>query len=186
LPRYNKSKPYEGIPFQFSCHIWESPSSSKLKHFEYLHTDIDDPRPNLINEMVKGLGKLGSIVAYNMSFEKTVIKRLSLFSKTNANKLNSISERFVDPLPIIRSFVYHPDFKGSFSIKVVVPSLLNKLSYENLDIGDGSMAQGLANKMLKGLVTVEDKEKIIEDLLIYCRQDTLAMVELIKWLLKLE
>ena len=39
----------------------------------------------------------------------------------------SIVDRLVDLLPVIRDYVYHPDFGGSFSLKSVLPALVPEL-----------------------------------------------------------
>lgn len=185
IPRYVDSKPYDQIPFQFSCHVWSHLEDSHLEHFEYLHTESSDPRPALIRAMLDGLKEQGSIVAYNKAFEVGVIKKLARFDSENKKRLLALNERFVDPLPLIKETVYHPDFLGKFSIKYVAPALIgDQLSYENLIIGDGGAAQSVANQLLQGNIKPENKEKTIQSLLEYCRQDTMAMVELVRWLLK--
>lgn len=185
IPRYKNTKPYGQIPFQFSCHIWANPKSSELQHFEYLHTKATDPRDGLIGSMLKGLGKTGSIVAYNKKFEIGVINSLAEYDPKNAEALLNLVERFVDPLPIFQEFVYHPDFSGSFSIKNVAPALIGaKLNYDNLEIGDGSTAQAWAEQILRGKIKKPQLDSLVENLLIYCRQDTMAMVDLVKWLME--
>ncbi|MFN9066749.1 MAG: DUF2779 domain-containing protein, partial [Bdellovibrionales bacterium] len=42
IPRYNKTRPYQQIPFQFSVQV---ESGNKIESFEYLHDDNTDPRP---------------------------------------------------------------------------------------------------------------------------------------------
>jgi predicted RecB family nuclease len=185
IPRYAGTKPYAAIPFQFSCHVLSSINNQKLEHFEYLHTEPTDPRPAIIQALLKGIGKTGSIVAYNKSFEIAVIKKLAEFDSKNKKKLLALIDRFVDPLPVFKQAVYHFDFLGSFSIKSVAPAILGqKLQYDDLEISDGSQAQAVADQMLQGKISSPDKEKYIEQLLTYCRQDTMAMVELVRWLFK--
>lgn len=185
IPRYKGTSPYSQIPFQFSCHVWDSLKSTKLNHFEYLHQEATDPRAGVIEAMLKGLGTNGSIVAYNKAFEIGVIKKLAEHDKKNRKQLLDLVDRFVDPLPVLKESVYHADFLGSFSIKYVAPALLgSKLSYEGLEIADGSSAQAWAEQILRGKIKGVDLDKVVENLLKYCRQDTLAMVELVKWLFK--
>ena len=184
IPRYKGTSPYTQVPFQFSCDKWESEKKG-ISHFEYLHTDSSDPRPGLIKAMLEGLGDSGSIVAYNQSFEISVIKKLAKFDKKNSQKLLNLVDRFVDPLPIFQNYTYHPDYNGSFSIKAVAPALIGSaLSYDSLDVGSGMDVQVYANLLLQGLASGEEKEKMIKSLLTYCHQDTLAMVELVKWLMR--
>ncbi|MBC7753696.1 MAG: DUF2779 domain-containing protein [Moraxellaceae bacterium] len=183
IPRYEGTHPYGKIPFQFSCYILESARSSKLKHFEYLHTEASDPRAGIIKAMLDGLGAKGSIVSYNKVFEIGVIKKLAEQDKKNRKALLALVERFVDPLPLFRSAVYHPEFYGSFSIKEVAPALIGeKLNYKNLTIGDGSTTQAFAELILRGKIDPKAKNQVVEDMLAYCRQDTMAMVELFRWL----
>jgi len=51
-----------------------------------------------------------------------------------------LTERLVDLLRIIQDGYYHPDFGGSFSIKVVLPVLVPELRYDGLAIGNGDTA----------------------------------------------
>ncbi len=185
MPRYKGTSPYSQVPFQFSCHVWDKAESKKLSHFEYLHTDAADPRPLIIKAMLDGLRKKGSIVAYNKSFEIGVIKKLAEFDKKNSAALLALCDRFVDPLPVVRESVYHPDFLGSFSIKYVAPALIGeKVSYSGLSVADGSDAQIAAEQVILGKVTGKARDELIQDMLAYCRQDTLAMVEIFRWLMR--
>ncbi len=185
IPRYDSTKPYAQVPFQFSCHVWKSSKSEDLGHFEYLHQEASDPRPGVIDAMLKGLGTKGSIVSYNKAFEMGVIKKLAEYDKKNKSQLLDLNDRFVDPLPIFKEAVYHHDFQGSFSIKSVAPALLgSKLSYEHLEICDGSSAQAWAEQILRGKLKGAQLKKVVGHLLEYCQQDTMAMVELVKWLMR--
>lgn len=46
-------------------------------------------------------------------------------------ELFAIEARLVDLLPIVRGYVYHPAFGGSFSLKTVVPALVPGFGYED-------------------------------------------------------
>jgi hypothetical protein len=119
------------------------------------------------------------------SFEINVIKNLAEYDKKNRKALLALTDRFADPLPIFRSYVYHPDFLGSFSIKSVAPAIIGeKLNYDNLEVGDGSTAQAWAERISRGRLPVGELGAVVANLREYCRQDTLAMVELVKWLMK--
>jgi hypothetical protein len=64
---------------------------------------------------------------------------------------------------------------GSYSIKDVLPALVDGYSYENMAISDGEMASAAWVRMIDGNEP-EEKEKIHKELLEYCHLDTLAMV----------
>jgi len=184
IPRYHGCTPYTQVPFQISCHVWKSPKH-KLEHFEYLHLDSSDPRPPIAKVLAEKIGAKGSVIAYNAGFEKRVLEKLAKDVPKHAKSLKAIVERLVDPLPVMRKHVYDPQFFGSFSIKNVAPALLGKnLGYENLDVGDGMLAQTLAEQIIRSKVSGDKAREIREALLEYCRQDTMAMVELAKWMMK--
>lgn len=184
IPRYQGQRPYQQLPFQFSCHLKTSPTS-KLEHREFLNLTNKDPREDLAKALVSAIPSKGNVVAYNMGFENGVIKALAeQFPKLKTDLLD-ISERLVDPLPIFRAHVYDPQFKGSFSIKEVAPAILgNAASYEGMNVGDGSEAQSVYLRMIDEKTSAKDKEKHRKDLIEYCTKDTLGMVLLVDWLFK--
>ena len=89
-------------------------------------------------------------------------------------------------MALIRQHFYHPDLKGSFSIKKVLPALVPELSYEGMAIGDGGTASMSFAKIVAGKTTKEDASIIRRDLLAYCKLDTLAMVKIYQRLLEEE
>lgn len=44
--------------------------------------------------------------------------------------VNGVQGRLWDLLPVIRSPTYHIDYRGSFSLKDVLPALVPKMTYE--------------------------------------------------------
>jgi hypothetical protein len=80
-------------------------------------------------------------------------------------------------------YVYHPEFFGSFSLKKVLPVLVPHMTYEGMEIAEGNQAGLAYNALVKGSLG-DEREGLRDALLKYCKQDTLAMVELIKMLRK--
>jgi hypothetical protein len=182
IPRYPGTRPYQQVPFQFSAHVMVS-AGAPLKHFEYLHLGEGDPRENLIPQLLEACGEEGSIVSYYAKFESDVIRELAEQYPQYADELLALLERMVDPLPIIREAVYDVGFEGSFSLKAVAPSLLGKdYAYDGMSVADGTAAQRAFDSVYRGGLTVEQIARVREDMLEYCKLDTRAMVELVKWL----
>ncbi len=180
VPLFDNSSPYETIPFQFSLHI-QSKKGSALKHVEFLHTGTDDPRPDLLETLVKSCRKRGSIVVYNKSFEAGVNNKLAERYPDYKDPLEKINNRMVDLLVPFRSrYLYHPEMEGSASLKSVLPAFVPDLTYEGLAINNGEMASIYYSRCIRGLVPEEDKGQIFEDLREYCKLDTLAEVKLIE------
>jgi hypothetical protein len=77
--------------------------------------------------------------------------------------------------------------RGSFSIKAVLPTIAPDLDYDNLkEVTGGTAAQvAYLYAALDPTTTPERKAELRDRLLIYCKQDTWAMVEVAYFLLRL-
>ena len=82
-------------------------------------------------------------------------------------------------------FYVHPDFLGRTSLKAVMPVIAPHLSYENLEIVDGQAASIRWYRMTSGHLTDDERNEVHDHLKAYCDLDTLAMVEIYKFLVKL-
>jgi hypothetical protein len=178
VPYFDGMRPYAQYPFQYSLHILDSPEA-KLKHVEYLHTENSNPAEAVVAAMQSHFGDTGSVIAWNMGFEKGCNDSLAQFVPEAAEFLANINSRMVDlMIPFSQSWYVDADFCGSASIKNVLPVLVPELSHKDLDISDGSSAQRLWMEAVLDGKHPEDKQKILRDLLDYCKLDTLAMVEI--------
>ena len=176
IPLFNGTHPYQQIPFQFSLHIKKSPDS-ELEHVEFLHQAQTDPREDLIKKLIASCGETGSVIVYNQPFEKKVNRDLAEDFPKYAKEILRINERMVDLLvPFRQRMLYHHSQNGSASIKKTLPAFTD-MSYEDLEIGNGSDASEQYLAFMQGLI--EQPEDLFKNLLEYCGQDTLAMVKLL-------
>lgn len=174
IPRYQGTRPYESVPFQFSLHTQFEDGT--VTHAEYLHTEERDPRPPLVKALLQAIGNRGSICVYT-DYERKVIRRLAEALPEFEDKLLKLLDRIWDLHPVVKDNYYHPDFRGSFSIKKVLPAVVPEMSYEDLEISEGGMASISYEQALRSDDWVE-RENTFRALREYCAQDTLAMVEL--------
>ncbi len=177
IPRFDGFKVHEEFPFQYSCHVLQS--DGVVTHHEYLHTDITDPRLPLLKSLLAHIADRGSIVVYNLSLERRILRGLTESFPEYTPALQSIIKRLWDQLTILRKHYEHPDFCGSKSLKVVLPVLVPSLSYKTLDIQEGGAAPAVWNLMLSANNETE-KNEWINRLRAYCKLDTLAMLEIHK------
>jgi len=182
LPRYAGMRPYDQIPFQWSVHLQRN-QKSKLEHYEFLQDDESDPRDAFITSLLSVLEehKKAPIIVYS-SFESTRLDDLSRWFPKYAKRIDQVKNRLWDLLQVIRSNVYHPHFYGSFSIKNVLPALIPDMSYENMEVADGTEAGLAYEKLIHGKLDSKEKQALRNALLEYCRQDTMAMVKLLEYL----
>ncbi len=176
IPRWKGTHPYQSLPFQWSCHIEKENGS--LHHEEFLDTSGQAPMRSLAESLINKLGDYGPIFMYT-SFERTVIKDLIKHFPDLTDDLQALIDRLVDLHPIVRDNYYHPDMKGSWSIKYVLPVIAPDLSYEEIGEVQDGMAAGRAFLEILDEKTPENrKQQLHHDLLAYCELDTLAMVRL--------
>jgi predicted RecB family nuclease len=186
IPVWDGCHPYDNVPVQFSCH--RQKKGGGYDHVEWLADGPCDPRPRIAEALVAACAGARTIIAYNASFEKTRLRELgeALGPKT-ARAMEDITGRIVDLLPAVRDHVYHPGFAGSFSLKSVLPVLVPDLSYDDLEVSDGSIAAlELARLLLRGdTLQEEEKGRLREALLRYCELDTWGTVRLLERLREL-
>ena len=182
IPRFDGLKPYEQFPFQYSCHVLHDDGS--IEHREFLHTDRSDPRPALLAALAIDIASTGSVIVYHQSFEATLLRRLAQNFPEHAEHLEAIASRLWDLEDIFKQHYKHPAFRGSTSIKNVLPTLVPTLSYKALAVQRGDHAQTVWEEMIN-CADQAKKEQAIADLKDYCHLDTLAMVEIYQALLKL-
>ncbi len=180
LPAYPGTRPYQIIPFQWSLHLKEA--AGDLKHTAFLHEGQGDPREAFAYSLIDALGPEGSIVVYS-SYERTIIRHLAEEFPHLAERLFALSDRLFDLLKVIRESYYHPAFHGSYSIKSVLPVLVQGLSYVDLGIQGGMAASFAYPQMLATDTPVSEKANIKQSLLTYCQRDTEAMVKIFEALL---
>ena len=80
----------------------------------------------------------------------------------------------------MRQHVYHPEFRGSFSLKRVLPAVVPALAYEGLEVAEGSAAGPVWDLLVRGHPDPAEAARLEAALREYCRRDTLGMVELVR------
>lgn len=178
VPYFDGMKPYQQMPFQYSLHVLKSPNS-ELVHYEYLHAENSNPAEGLTKTLQSQIGDSGSIITWNMGFEKKCNDLLGSFLPEYKEFYKSLNNRIVDlMIPFSQGMYIDKAFLGSASIKSVLPVLIPELSYKGLGIQEGGSAQRLWMETVLDGKHTDTKEKIFNDLLEYCKLDTLAMVEI--------
>ena len=173
IPLFDGYKPFDHITFQYSLHVLEK--SGKLEHYEYLHTEKSDPIPSLLHSLKRVIGDSGSIVVWSKGFEGGRNREMGEKYPEYRDFCEDMNERLFDLMDVFRNQLYDDSkFKGSYSIKSVLPVLVPELSYDTLNISNGSMAMASwYDYIFKG----KGDKKVEDDLLKYCKLDTLAMVK---------
>ncbi len=177
IPPFAGMRAYDHLPFQWSVHVLREPGAEP-EHYEFLATDANDPRHEFISSLCAALGDTGNVVVYS-SFESQRLSELASWFPEFADRISAIQTRLFDLLPVVREYVYHSAFAGSYSIKSVLPALVPEMTYDGMEVANGQDA-GLAwESLVRGNLDRSERERTRKALLEYCGLDTLALVKLL-------
>lgn len=169
---------YDQIPFQYSLHIVREDGS--IEHKEFLITELtrDATRP-LVERMKADIDPNGTVVSWHSAYEKTRNKKLMELHPDCAVFLETINDGMFDLKTVFSDCYYvDPKFRGSASIKNILPVLVPELTYKSLNISKGDQAVERWERLMFGEISEQEKQQITADLLEYCKMDTWAMVRI--------
>ena len=179
VPIFAGTRPFEALPFQWSCHI--EPAAGKLEHAEFLSLSTEPPMRQLAESLVATLGAAGPILIYT-PYERRVLAELAARYPDLAAPLAALAPRLVDLHPPTRRHYYHPAMQGSWSLKAVLPTVAPDLQYSALgEVRDGLAAQTAYLEAVAAHTSDARRAALRRALLDYCRQDTLALVRLVEF-----
>ena len=140
-----------------------------------------DPRPELARVMLEVTADADQIVVFS-GYEGRMIRELTEAVPELAGPLAELEAKLFDLLPVVRNNVYHPDFKGSFSLKAILHPMVPELTYDDLVIVDGRVASVEIARLLfvAHKIPEEERDRVRRDLLEYCERDTWATVKLLE------
>jgi hypothetical protein len=182
VPIWPGTRPYAVIAVQWSCHVEEE--GGELRHEEFLDLSGEPPMPALAERLLECLGDSGPVLMYT-TYEQKVIEGLIELLPDLAEPLQNIINRLWDLKPVVKDNYYHPKMLGSWSIKAVLPTINPDMDYAKLEgIKEGMAASDAfleAVAATSAATTTARKAEIEEQLLRYCRFDTEAMVEIVRF-----
>jgi Domain of unknown function(DUF2779) len=188
VPLWAGTRPYQVQPFQFSCHLQARPADERLQHTEFLDTSGADPARAFAEAALAALGTEGPVIVYS-GYERAALESLASRLPDLAARLRAVQGRLVDLLPLVQAHYYHPDMRGSWSLKSVLPTIAPELAYDG---GLGEVQEGLGTQdawaALAGLAPEaagggeQRRQSLRAALLAYCARDTLAVARLVRFL----
>lgn len=175
IPLFDGISPYQQIPFQYSLHVLHE--NGKLNHFEFLAAGKENPISELLKQLRRNIASdSGTVMVWNKSFEMARNNEMSAMYPEYKEFLDGVNRRVFDLMEIFtKQYYVHPDFRGSCSIKKILPVLVPELSYKFLGIQDGGTATRNWYEMNFGHISTEERKIIYDNLLRYCGLDSFAM-----------
>lgn len=175
IPIFPKSRPFQHLPYLYSLHIWNT-KTNELVHKTFIEENVQsDPRPTVLNALQRDLPRDITVFSFNDFFEKLIIEETSLAFPEFFPFWSEIKGNFIDlALPFKRFWVYHPNQNGKASLKEILPAFSEE-SHRGLSIRAGQDANYQYLRLIKKQVTEEEKKRVLEDLIAYCKLDSYGL-----------
>ncbi|MBM9498753.1 DUF2779 domain-containing protein [Leptospira sp. 201903071] len=180
IPVYPNSYPFQHVPFLFSLHIVREDLSQEPESFYYIDDGITDPRKGILEKLEQWMLPGGTVLCFNDKFERRCLEESATAFPEYKPWLKSIQDDFVDlAKPFWEYDYYHPDQKGSTSLKTILPVITGQ-SYKDLGIKSGQMANSEFLRVKTESLSDSEKQEIEKNLIQYCKLDTYAMVLILR------
>ncbi|EKE26967.1 MAG: hypothetical protein ACD_4C00101G0004 [uncultured bacterium (gcode 4)] len=206
IPFLDKTSPYQKVVVQYSLHkVYEN---GDIKHFSWILAwtwknkietidikwnnnavgheneklifgDYKDVLIALRDDIWEDIDR-SSFIVWHKPFENTRNKEVAEMFPDLSDFYLKINENTYDLKDVFSKWLYFSlDFKGSCSIKYVLPALVPELSYSGMNVPNWLVAMNVLNKIITWEIKEEDnKLQKLTDLLLYCWQDSLAMYKI--------
>ena len=179
VPFWAGTRPYSPLAIQWSCHIEDK--RGRFQHREFLDLSGNPPMRTLTLALIECLGEEGPVLMWTR-YEESVINNLIELCPDLKAQLSKIIDRLYDLHPVVKENYYHPKMLGSWSIKAVMPTINADMDYEKLEgIREGTAASDGFIEAIQTETSPERKAELDEQLRRYCRFDTEAMVEIVRF-----
>lgn len=135
VPAHKGMTPYDLIAFQWSCHTIEKPGGP-LKHTEWINVENRFPNFEFASSLRSQLGDKGTILTwspYEKSSLRNIVRQSDRIEGADAAVIEWVDRlvpegvqnpsRLVDLCELTKKHYYHPEMKGSNSIKYVLPAI---------------------------------------------------------------
>lgn len=206
LPLFDNSYAYQQVPVQYSLHkyyedwhmehfgwvlVWQwekkieqmtienNPNKVESESEKVITGSYKDLLQELLNDIWEHINNSTFIVWYK-PFENTRNKEVGKIFWDIQDSFLKINENTYDLMEIFsQNYYFDLEFHGSNSIKKVLPVMVPNMTYEWMKVGNGSVAMQKLAKLINWEIS-DPTERIesIKNLLLYCGQDSLAMVRI--------
>lgn len=131
VPYHAGMRPYEQVLFQWSCHTIAE-SGAELTHHEWINVEDAYPNFDFARSLREALGETGTVLVWS-SFESSALsdarQQLARYGQDDPGLENWLATMTGDDSPIVdlcelaKQHYFHPQMKGSLSIKDVLPAV---------------------------------------------------------------
>ncbi len=167
------------MPVQFSVHRLDA--EGDLSHAEYL-AEAPGRQRELVDALELAIGDEGSVISWNKSFEAACNRRMAELVPDKQQFLDVLDARTHDLMdPFASDYVDAPFRRLKIRSRRSCPYWCPSWPIAKTDVHDGT---GAMQAWLRFIACndAEERSELRRQLLAYCRLDTLAMVEILRFL----
>ena len=181
VPIYKGTTPFEAMPFLFSWHGMATDNAIP-QHTFYYQEENKYAGKALLDFLIGEAEKVNTILVFDTAQElkalSAVVKHFPEYKKT----IDLLKNKFVDFSDVFtKLWYYHPQTKGSMSLKKIYESVFSKSIFDDLAIKSGLLASYKYDEYLKE-TDLFKKDELKNNLIEYCKTDTQAMYDLFIYL----
>ena len=181
IPKYRGKKPFELTPFLFSWQRVDRKGEGASQDF-FFHEEESDPEQHFIEHLIKLAEKVARIIVFDTGQESAALNTIVKHHPKYSKDVEEIKKKFVDLADVFTNFwYYHPQQKGSTSLKRIHKSVFERDIYAELTVNSGMLASYGYDDFLSAAAENTDvfkKQELKENLIAYCKTDTRAVLEL--------
>ena len=138
LPYHKGMRPYENIAFQWSCHTIDKPGADPV-HQDWINVTDGFPNFAFAESLMTQIKDAGTVLIWT-SYENTILKdiheQMEIYGHRNPSLKNWLECfvkfdkdddcGYIDLARLCNHYYHHPMCEGKFSIKYVLPAVLNE------------------------------------------------------------
>jgi hypothetical protein len=147
VPVWSGTRPYQVLPFQWTCDV--QTAAGQCTRHGFLADAQGDPRRAFAVTLLQALGRNGPVFACNAGFERSRIRELAGQFDDLAPALEDVLARIIDLFQIARAHYYHPVMGGSWSFKSLGRAVAPELAMDELDGVQAASAQAAFARSLQ-------------------------------------
>ena len=193
VPLIPNTKPNDAVPFQWSVHSIEDLNDNVgindgKSFLEFLSPTLFR---DFLTSLMSALGDSGTIFVHHKSTEIKALRYLASHKQCLGlnNAVEEIILRIEDTLDLVRDGMYFPEMglseESTYSIKTITKVIPTTVNYqEDGELSSGNDAQLIWFKCtdLKHRLSEREIQSLKNNLLKYCAKDTLALVDLVRFI----
>ncbi len=179
LPRFEHSRPWQHVPFQWSARILQE--NGDVEYRSFVSDGTEDPRQAFVKSFAQCIDDVGTVVTWSRRLEPS-LRQIMEDLRPVKEEVRSLLQ--MDPLALdvlIKNATYHPKLKGSFDLRDVHTALTgNDLSTGKAGIDNEEDARAAFEKMQNTRTRSTTRAKLKKDLGEYGSRQSQAMLEIVQ------